>query len=101
MPCLEHLTVTFERHNSYDSKLERFYQSQNLLNESYVTKIKSTHLRSLILRGNGDSSFSMTDVLCIIRHLQAFKLESLTLVSVETSCKYSTNVICYFPIIFV
>ncbi|CAF3434871.1 unnamed protein product [Rotaria socialis] len=77
MPCLKHLTVTFERSDSTVSNLEHF-----------VTCLVTTnviHLHTLTLRGSHDSDFSMDNVLLIIRHLKMPNLKSLTLIHVQTS----------------
>ncbi|CAF4318863.1 unnamed protein product [Rotaria sp. Silwood2] len=84
-PCLEHLTVTFERNDSTVCNLEHFYEPKNILTESYLVTMNVMHLHTLTLRGSGDSDFSMSNILLIIRYLKMPNLKSLTLIHVQTS----------------
>ncbi|CAF4589106.1 unnamed protein product [Rotaria socialis] len=85
MPCLKHLTVTFERSDSTVSNLEHLYEPKNILSQSYLVTMNVIHLHTLTLRGGHDSDFSMDNVLLIIRHLKMPNLKSLTLIHVQTS----------------
>ncbi|CAM4828411.1 unnamed protein product [Rotaria magnacalcarata] len=85
MPCLKHLTVTFERSDSTVSNLEHLYEPKNILTQSYLVTMNVIYLHTLTLRGSHDSDFSMDNVLLIIRYLKMPNLKSLTLIHVQTS----------------
>jgi hypothetical protein len=86
-PCLEHLTVTFERDDPIVCNLEDLYEPKNTLTESYLVTMNVIQLHRLTLRGSDLSDFSMSNVLLIIRYLKMPNLKSLTLIDVQTLCK--------------